>query len=172
MTKQEFLDELTIALQGELSSSEISENIRYYNNYILEEMSKGKSEEEVLMGLGDPRLIAKTIIETSNMRDANTDSYYYEDIRNDDGNLNRDSQEEGFKGFHADFNGNNGWDIKFGRLKLNTWYGKLIMGILAVLILSLVIVIVTGILRILIPIILPLVLILFLYALIKGNSNS
>ncbi|MCD8151216.1 MAG: hypothetical protein LUE92_17045 [Clostridiales bacterium] len=30
-------------------------------------------------------------------------------------------------GFHAEFKENEGWDIRFGRLKLNTWYGTLII---------------------------------------------
>jgi len=30
-------------------------------------------------------------------------------------------------GFHAEFKEGEGWDIRFGGLKLNTWYGTLII---------------------------------------------
>lgn len=68
MTKQEFLEKLRLALTGKVSGSVVSENLQYYEDYINTEIRKGKSEEEVLAALGDPRLIARTII-TTNSRD-------------------------------------------------------------------------------------------------------
>lgn len=70
MSRQEFLDTLRRALSGSLSSSLVAENMAYYNEYISSEMRKGRSEEEVMAALGDPRLIARTIIETSGGEDA------------------------------------------------------------------------------------------------------
>lgn len=64
MTKLEFLDKLRDALTGRLSSGQIMENVRFYEDYINTEIRKGRSEEEVLVSLGDPRLIARTIVET------------------------------------------------------------------------------------------------------------
>ncbi len=66
MTKQEFLEGLQTALAGEVPSSVLNDNLRYYEEYIVTEMRKGKSEEEVMEMLGDPRLIARTIIDTTN----------------------------------------------------------------------------------------------------------
>ena len=63
MNKEEFLNKMKIALDGQVSDLIISENIDYYENYINSEISNGKSEIEVLDMLGDPRLLAKTIIE-------------------------------------------------------------------------------------------------------------
>ena len=68
MTKQEFLEKLRLALTGKVPGSVVSENLQYYEDYINTEIRKGKSEEEVLAALGDPRLIARTII-TTNSRD-------------------------------------------------------------------------------------------------------
>ena len=68
MTKQEFLEKLRLALTGNVPGSVVSENLQYYEDYINTEIRKGKSEEEVLAALGDPRLIARTII-TTNSRD-------------------------------------------------------------------------------------------------------
>lgn len=64
MTREEFLTELRLALQGNVSQAAVNENVRYYENYIIEESHKGKTEEEVIAQLGNPRLIAKTIIDT------------------------------------------------------------------------------------------------------------
>lgn len=65
MDKQEFLSKLRIALNGKVDPHVVTENINYYEDYINVEVRKGRSEEEVLQMLGDPRLIARTIAETS-----------------------------------------------------------------------------------------------------------
>lgn len=64
MGKQEFLDKLRLALNGRVSVETVSDTLAYYEEYINAEVRKGKSEEEVMTLLGDPRLIARTIIET------------------------------------------------------------------------------------------------------------
>ncbi|NBH81325.1 DUF1700 domain-containing protein [bacterium C-53] len=64
MDRQEFLKVLRQTLAGEVSAETVNENLNYYNDYIVTEMRKGRSESEVLQSLGDPRLIAKTIIDT------------------------------------------------------------------------------------------------------------
>jgi hypothetical protein len=64
MTKQEFLERLRLALNGRVEPSVVADNLSYYEDYISTEIRKGKSEEEVLDLLGDPRLIARTILET------------------------------------------------------------------------------------------------------------
>lgn len=65
MDKAEFIEKLQHALAGGLSSSLVAENVRYYQEYIDSEIRKGKSEAEVLEMLGEPRLIAKSIIEAN-----------------------------------------------------------------------------------------------------------
>ena len=65
MTAEIFLTELREALDGSVSPAFINENIRYYEEYIDTEKRKGRSEEEVMEELGEPRLIAKTIIDTA-----------------------------------------------------------------------------------------------------------
>ena len=64
MTRDAFLQELRIALQGHLPQAQVNEHLSYYENYIIEESRKGRTEEEVLKDLGNPRLIAKTLIQT------------------------------------------------------------------------------------------------------------
>ncbi len=65
MTRQEFLEKLRLALNGRVEPSVVAENLNYYEDYINTEIRKGKSEEEVMALLGDPRLIARTILETT-----------------------------------------------------------------------------------------------------------
>ena len=65
MDKREFIDKLQRALAGGLNSSQVAENIRYYEEYIDSEMRKGRSEADVMAQLGDPRLLARSIIEAN-----------------------------------------------------------------------------------------------------------
>lgn len=61
MSKSEFLNILRETLNQEVTPAVIEQNIRYYDQYI---NSTSKAEEEQrIKELGDPRLIAKTIIE-------------------------------------------------------------------------------------------------------------
>ncbi len=59
MRKEEFLEKLRARLSQTMSQQEVTAQIRYYENYIQEQMQNGRSEEEVLTELGDPLLIAK-----------------------------------------------------------------------------------------------------------------
>lgn len=65
MNKTEFIEKLQRALAGGLNSSQVADNVRYYQEYIDAEVRKGRREEEVLAQLGDPRLLAKSIIEAN-----------------------------------------------------------------------------------------------------------
>jgi len=62
MNRQEFLDKLRLALSGQIAASQVEENIAYYREYISAQVRMGQPEEAVLGNLGDPRLIAKSII--------------------------------------------------------------------------------------------------------------
>ncbi len=68
MTRQEFLERLRSALGNDLNGPIIQENVDYYNNYIRDETGKGRTEEEVTAELGDPWVIAQTIIDSSGVR--------------------------------------------------------------------------------------------------------
>ena len=66
MSREEFLTELRKALQGRVSQQTVNDNLRYYEEYILTESHKGKTEAEVIAELGNPRLLAKSIIDAEN----------------------------------------------------------------------------------------------------------
>lgn len=65
MTKQEFLTELQRALTNHMSVGAVAGHVNYYREYIEVEVRKGKSEEQVVAELGNPRLIAKSILNAS-----------------------------------------------------------------------------------------------------------
>lgn len=70
MSKQDFIDRLRAALNGKVSPGQVIENVNYYEEYINTQIRMGRTDEEVLADLGDPRLIAKSIVT------ANGDSGY------------------------------------------------------------------------------------------------
>ncbi len=168
MNKNTFLEELRRALAGEVSEDEVRSNIDYYNNYIMDEVKRGRTEAQVLAELGDPALIAKTIIAAGSMQAGtgrrSSDSYYtdpdYEEAR----------KEAGKKGFHAEYDEDQGVNIRFGRLKLNTWYGRLMLLAIVLLAVFLVISLVVSILAFLIPIVLPILIILVVLSLFRGRN--
>ena len=65
MTKKEFSKILFDALSAEMSKEEIYSHIQYYEEYIENEKKAGMSEEEVISKLGNPRLLAKTILSSA-----------------------------------------------------------------------------------------------------------
>ncbi len=159
MTRQEFLHELQVALQGELDQAAVNDNIKFYDNYIMEESRKGRSEEEVIGQLGNPRLIAKTLIDTSGKPGASRGQYYSEEYGQFGSGASR--------GFRADYSEQDGWDVRFGRFKLNSWYGKLLMVMIAVLL----IVVVANVVAFLLPVLVPIILILLVYSLLFGGRR-
>ena len=84
MTKQEFLDGLRRSLAGGLEAQEINEHIRYYSDYIDSQIRMGISEEEVMSSLGEPRLIAKTLLGMEGVETVTEE--YVEDENNVDSN--------------------------------------------------------------------------------------
>lgn len=68
MTRQEFLDALRRALNRDLSAEEVEENIAYYDSYISSQVREGQEEAQVIARLGDPRLIARTILQVDENR--------------------------------------------------------------------------------------------------------
>lgn len=153
MTRQEFLQELRLALQGQLSQTAINENVRYYDNYIIEEVRKGSSEEDVVGRLGNPRLIAKTLIDTTDSFGRAAGGYYSGDY--EQAKAGKDSHMDNFQGTGP------------RELRLNSWYGKLLLIAVAILI----IVVVANVIAFLLPILVPIIVIFLIYSLFFGNRR-
>ncbi|MDO4620290.1 MAG: hypothetical protein Q4B09_06670 [Lachnospiraceae bacterium] len=64
MTKREFLDALSEKLYEALPTAAVLQQVQYYEGYIDGLVRNGCSEEDAVAELGDPILIARTIIES------------------------------------------------------------------------------------------------------------
>ncbi|PXV85144.1 uncharacterized protein DUF1700 [Lachnotalea glycerini] len=161
MSKHEFLNTLQEALEGEVTQNVMNENLSYYKNYIDGEIRKGKSESMVLQQLGEPRLIAKTIIDTNSI-EKNSRTYTYSNE-----NAEEQKEESRRKGFNAAYDEQDGWDVRFGNFKINSWYGKMLIIIMLIVILCIVGQIAIAIL----PILFPVIVIFFLVSYFTGGRR-
>lgn len=154
MDKREFLDKLQRALASGVSSSQVAENMRYYQDYIESEIRKGRSEEEVLAGLGDPRLLAKSVIEANKRAGASYGSnreYDEEVTQNVDGNYGNGT--------------GNGW--KEQRFMLPGWLVMLIATVVIILVIG----IATSLLSVLSPVILVALVVLLIVKVFQSNAK-
>lgn len=61
MKRKDFIIELRKEMSGHFSPEEIENTAAYYEDYIDMQLKKGRSEEEILRELGEPRLLAKSM---------------------------------------------------------------------------------------------------------------
>lgn len=155
MSKEEFLAELRTALNGNINSALVQENMEYYDHYITEEVRKGKSEQEVLQMLGEPWILARTIIDAHDGTNRETVYEAGGDTSSYTRQERKDQVESGIAGF----------------LRMDTWWKKLLGILLVVMVLLVVFSIVTGLIRLVAPLILPLVIVLVVIRLIGGRSS-
>lgn len=141
MNRYEFIEKLRAALSGRVTQSVLNENIRFYEEYLDTEIRKGRSEEEVLGEIGDPRLLAKTITEASKQA---AGSVYEEEIIED----GESSQSNSHTRTRVKVNGKN--------FRLPTW----VLLLVTVLVILFVITIICTLLSVLIPILVPLFLLI------------
>jgi hypothetical protein len=156
MRKNEFLDILRQSLSGEISPDAIDSNIRYYDQYI---GTGSKEEEEKLIDeLGDPRLIARTIIEADKIakekgKYTGNRNYQYE-YYNGQENENQDDQRK------SDF----GRGFLFKKIK---WYHKLALILICILFLVVILIVGQILIRFLFVFGLPILLILLVVAILR-----
>ena len=147
MNKEAFIDTLRRALYGKVSDYELTDHVRYYEDYIQSQVRSGRDEQQVLDELGDPRLIARTLLDTdvdSGQLDYEEYSTYSDDTQN--------TQSSSRNHVHV-------W-------RFDTWYSKL----LGVVLLLIVVFLLFHILVAVIPFFAVLALILFIVSLIKNRN--
>jgi hypothetical protein len=153
MTKQEFLIGLKRELMAAGADSLVAENLEYYSGYIDGEIAKGRTEEDVMTELGDPRLIARSILDAAGYADEVSPGTVDDNggSAQDDG---ADERRAGPKGFHR-FDTGGVW----------LW---LIPLLVTVLLLTLVILVFAGIIRLLFsPYVMPVLLVIWLIWIIR-----
>lgn len=121
MSRREFLEVLRGQLSGQMAQGRAAAHVRYYEDYIQSQVRSGRSEEDVLAELGDPRLIAKTLIDTDDSGDVYDESGYSE-------------ESYGADDYAGNVAGNGTGKSRSFKLDLSTWYGKVIVIAIAVLI--------------------------------------
>ncbi len=135
MDKAEFLNILRETLNQEVSPAVIEQNVRYYDQYI--KSSSMEEEEHKIEELGDPRLIAKTIIETEKVAREKS-GFHYNQGSTGSGSQRNQGQEQD-QGWEQRWEQqNSGFQPKmfFANMK---WYHKLI-AVLVVLVILVIIV--------------------------------
>ena len=131
MSKQEFLDSLRRSLSGNLEYGRVEEHLRYYSEYIENRIRQGETEEEVMSSLGDPRLIAKTLVGIGNTYTAKEE--YVEE-----------EQKQEKKVHHYQFNGKH--------LAVPSWLSTVMISMFMVLLLGVFFALFAGLLRFAFPI--------------------
>lgn len=164
MRKEEFLQTLRQALTGDVPPGVVEENIRYYDGYISDEVRKGRSEQEVIGEIGDPRLIARTIEDTTDGSGGGYQSgggYGY-------GGETGSGYEYGSGGYEESPYGR---EENFHVFRLDKWYWKLLLALIVFGVIYLVIAIIGGIFALLAPFILPLALIWIVVSVIRNSRR-
>lgn len=141
------MDRLQRTLAGGVNSSQVAENMRYYQDYIDTEIRKGRSEAEVLSGLGDPRLLAKSIIE------ANKRAGYVEGTNQ---NFDEERQDDSASGNGRSYG---------GIVRMPGWLILLIVIVILILIIG----VVFRVISFLTPILIPVLIVLLLYHFIRSR---
>lgn len=195
MSREEFLRGLEEALAGEVPASVVRDNLNYYSSYLSQELAKGRTMEEIIEEIGEPRIVARTIIDSTDAAAEAGDYGAYEDRSSRDGygyggyDSGRSGYGNGYDGgrdgYGSGYDGGSRKDGGYGSyeedprkrwfqshnihyIDLNKWYWKLLFGAIAILLIVLVFSIVSGIFALLIQFAGPILLILFLYWFIKS----
>lgn len=135
MNRAQFLEILRSQLTGKMYAERVEAHLRYYEDYIQSQVRGGRSEEEVLAELGDPRLIARTLLDT----DTSSGEEIYEEVYATSDSGGNDSYSE-----QGEARGQN--RHRQYRLDLTTWYGKLIVIAVAALVIFLLVTVLTAVL--------------------------
>ena len=147
MNRAEFLDTLRSQLSGQMHEGKVAAHVRYYEDYIQSQVRSGRNEQDVLTELGDPRLIARTLLDTDvddgqeDYAEYSTYSENAQDTENVSGNYTRV------------------W-------RFDIWYSKL----LGIVLLLIIVFLLFHILVAVIPFFAVLAVILFIISLIKNRS--
>ncbi len=183
MNKSEFIERLCSALSGSGTAGLVEKNRIYYTEYIDGEMAKGRSEEEILAELGEPELIANSILEANGLRDrfVDDDTRTYNAYDTPDGDPTTFAQGTEYRGKGSDRDGADGSGMTGGNTgtsgKGMSPKTKLIIILVAAAlfvigIIVLFIAVIGGIFALLGPILIPVICIWLIYKLIKSISGK
>lgn len=160
MTREEFLKKLKEALENDLSGRIVQENVSYYESYIIEEIRKGRAESEVIEELGDPWVIARSIIDMAEGEPGTKEAYY--------GSAKSSSRQERAADRYTDGMGKSGNIHVFS---MDSWWKKLLVILGVIGIFLIIIAVIGGIFSLLMPIIVPVLCIVLIFRLISRRRR-
>lgn len=156
MNRNEFLKKLSEALENDLSAPEVRENLEYYDSYIRSEIKNGKSEQEVLDMLGDPWMIARTIVDSAE----NERNYYSTSSRTYVSGTEPYAEQKEEQ------------DIKHPILHLmgiDTWWKRLLFFAGVIIVLAIIVAVVTGLIAAILPFAIPLLILILVLRMMGGR---
>ena len=146
----DFLYVLRLSLEGHVPEEYIRQQLQSYEAYFGEHAAAGEPLERTLRRLGDPTKVAELIVEDYRMKQERLARSNFEVplfFGNGDGekaeeldtaekiNAKIKNPEHGIK---AEFKEDQGWDVRLGKFKLNSWYGTLLILLVVVVIYTLI----------------------------------
>lgn len=149
MSREEFLRSLEEALANEVPQEVIRDNVNYYSSYLSQEMARGRTVDEIVSEIGEPRIIARTIIDSYEVPEAGGQTAGYGGYRDTD-----------YQSAESGRPTNTGYDFHY--INLNKWYWKLLFLAISVLMVVLVFNIVGGVVAILLHFAGPILIVLML----------
>lgn len=155
MKKQEFLESLKAALSTRVGAGTVTENLNYYEDYINSQIRMGKSEEEVIASLGDPRLLARSIADADKRAGV---SHSNDDYDNDGGNRGWNTN-RGY--YQQSYEENEGYRAR--KFRMPVWFIIFIV-IFAILV---VVSLVFSVLSVLAPLLIPVFLVVLMIRIIR-----
>lgn len=153
MRKTEFIQTLQGRLAETMDPAQVAKHVRYYEAYIAEQMADGMPEEEVLDRLGDPLLIAKTIMDTSDQQMEREVIY--------------ESREDSAEDFYKEGWEDSGQMPDMHQTRISAQGGCLLAAIIVVLVITLVLWLVGSVISFLLPVLVPLLIIVMVVAYFK-----
>lgn len=152
MNKEEFIMNLQHALSGGLPAGQVAENVRYYREYIDSEIHRGRTEAEVLTQLGDPRLLARSIIDANKRAGVS----YGSNHEYDEEVADEVPEDDGYEGTN-----------RVRRIALPGWLVMIIIVLIAMLVIGLV----SSLLYLLAPVIMIAVIVMLIIRVFQGNRR-
>lgn len=159
MNREEFLQGLQQALSGQIPPSAVQDNLRYYDDYIRTEIRKGRTEAQVMEELGEPRLIARSIVDATPGAGEGAFEEY------------RSFGSRSFGDEHQQYTQEDEREDARGTIRyydLNKWYWKLLGIVLVIAVVTVVIAVVSGILTILVPMLPAIFLVVLVMWFVRG----
>ena len=156
MDRGEFLSNLRESLEGYIPMDEVEKNISFYRNYFDE---SGKTDAEVIAELGDPRLIARTIIDAYKASKGPMADHYTQQARSE---YSREYSES-----HGDSMSQNN-DRRSGV----AWYEKALAWIIIIFVLAVVLMLAAKVVGLFVGYVLPVILLVILIKIIADHFRK